>query len=50
MSHAQGDSAATELEEGVVLELSSDISVSTNDMIRRPCTLKKDKVEICTIP
>lgn len=50
MSHAQGDSAATELEEGEVLELSSDISVSTNDLIRRPSALKKDNIEICTIP
>lgn len=50
MSHAQGDSAATELEEGVVLELSSDISVFSNDLIGRSSTLKKDNIEICTIP
>lgn len=50
MSHAQGDSATTELEEGVVLELGSDISVSTNDLIRRSSALKKDSIEICTIP
>lgn len=50
MSHAQRDSAATELEEGVVLELSSDISVFSNGLIRRSSALKKDKIEICTIP
>jgi len=41
VSHAQGDSAATELEEGAGLELGSDVLVSTDDLIGWPSAPQK---------